>query len=71
MSCGVGGRHSLDPALLLRRPGAAAPIPPLAWELLYALGVALKRPKKKNRSGVAILILIRSSRRGAVVNESD
>ena len=47
MSCGVGGRHSLDPALLLRRPGAAAPIPPLAWELLYALGVALKRPKKK------------------------
>ena len=29
------------------RMAAVAPIPPLAGELLYAAGVALKRPKKK------------------------
>jgi len=29
------------------RPAAAAPIRPLAWELPYATGVALKRKKKK------------------------
>ena len=27
---------------------AAAPIQPQAWQLLYALGAALKRKKKKN-----------------------
>ena len=39
-----------DPALLWlwRRRTAAAPIPPLAWELPYAAGAALK--KKKNLS---------------------
>ena len=49
MSCGVGQRHGLDPALLwLRcRPAATAVIPPLPWELPYAAGVALKRQKKK------------------------
>ena len=31
------------------RPAAAALIRPLAWELLYAMGVALKRPKKKKK----------------------
>ena len=38
-----------DPALLLRRLVATAPIRPLAWELPYAAGAALekaKRPKK-------------------------
>ena len=40
-------------------PAAAAPIQPLAWEFSYALDAALKRRKT------------RSSRRGAVVNESD
>ena len=29
------------------RPPAVAPIRPLAWELLYAVSTALKRPKKK------------------------
>ena len=47
-SCGVGRRHGLDPELLWlwHRPAAAAPIQSLAWELLYAIGVALK--KKQN-----------------------
>ena len=31
------------------RPVAAALIGPLAWELPYALGAALKRPKKKKK----------------------
>ena len=47
MSCGVGHRRSLDLAWLWLwlwcRPAATALIQPLAWELLYALGVALKR----------------------------
>ena len=49
MSCGVGHRCGLDPALLWlwRRPAAAAPIGPLARESPYAAGVALKRQKDK------------------------
>ena len=45
MSCGVGCRHSSDTALLWlwRRPAAAAKIQPLAWELPYATGAALKK----------------------------
>ena len=41
---GVGHRCSLDPMLswLWCRPAAVAPIRPLAWELLYAAGAALK-----------------------------
>jgi len=48
MSCGVGSRLSLDPALLWlwHRPVAVALIRPLAWGLLYAEGVALKRQKE-------------------------
>ena len=48
MSCGVGCRCVLDLALLLlwHRPVATAWIWPLAWELSYALGMALKRKKK-------------------------
>ena len=44
----VGHRLSLDPALLWLwgRPGATAPIRPLAWEFPYASGVALKKSKK-------------------------
>ena len=30
------------------KPAAAAPIRPLAWELSYAAGEALKKKKKKN-----------------------
>ena len=37
--------------LLWHRPTAAAPIRPLAWELPYATGVAIKRERKKGRKG--------------------
>ena len=55
MSCGVGCRQGWDQALLWLwcRPGAVAPIRPLAWEPLYATGGALKR-KKKNFSSTII-----------------
>ena len=33
---------------LWRRPAAPAPVRPLAWELLYTTGVALKRQTKPN-----------------------
>ena len=48
MSCSVGLRHGLDLPLpwLWRRPAAVAPIQPLAQELPYAVGVALKKEKK-------------------------
>ena len=51
VSRGVGRRYGLDPPLLWLwgRPAAAAPIQPLAWELQYALGVALKKRKKKKK----------------------
>ena len=52
MSCGVGCRCGLDPALLWlwRRPAATAPIPPLAHELPYALSSAIERKQKaKNK----------------------
>ena len=51
MSCGVGCRCSLNPALLWlwRRPAAVALIQALAWEPPYAAGVALKRQKDKNK----------------------
>ena len=52
MSCGVGHRHGLDPALLCLwcRLVGTAPIRPLAWEPPYAVGAALKRKKKKEKS---------------------
>ena len=45
MSCSVGLRHGLDPVLLWlwRRLAATALVRPLAWELPYAMGVALKK----------------------------
>ena len=48
MSCGVGRRHDTDLAWLWLwcRLAAAAPIPPLAWELPDAAGVALKKKGK-------------------------
>ena len=54
MSCGVGGRCSLDPALLWlwRRPAAVAAIGPVAWEPPYAVDVALKRQKTKKKKCV-------------------
>ena len=38
--CGIGSRCSSDPT---------APIQPLAWELLYAEGTALKKKEKKKK----------------------
>ena len=49
MSCVVGPRRGLDPTLLWlwRRPVTTAPIGPLAWEPLYAAGVALEKAKRQ------------------------
>ena len=49
MSCGVGCRCGLDPALLWYRLAAIVPIRPLAWEPPYASGVALEKTKKKRK----------------------
>ena len=48
-SFSVGHRHSLDVVLLWLwyRPAAVALIQPLAWELPYAKGVALKKKRRK------------------------
>ena len=35
---------------LWHRLAAVAPIPPLAWELPYAVGAALKKKKKEKKS---------------------
>ena len=52
MSCGVGHTRGSDPALLWlwRWPAAGAPVRPLAWELPYAAGVALKSKKAKRQN---------------------
>ena len=49
----VGCRHSLDLALLWLwcRLAVAALFQPLAWELTYATGVAIKRKKKELKMG--------------------
>ena len=51
MSCVVGCRCGLDLVLLWlwHRLTAVAPIQTLAWEPPYALGVALKKQKKKKQ----------------------
>ena len=51
MSCGVGCRRGLDPALLWlwRRLAAIAPIQPLAWEPPCAVGAALEKAKSKKK----------------------
>ena len=52
MGCGVGHRRGSDPKLLwLCRPAAAAPIQSPAWELPYAVGVALKQKQKNTKKG--------------------
>ena len=56
VSCGVGHRLGLDPALLWlwHSPAAAAPIVPLAWKPPYVEGAALKKKKgKKTLTAVA------------------
>ena len=48
VSCGIGCRLISDPTLLWCRLAAAALIWPLAWELPYAMGAALRKKDKKN-----------------------
>ena len=57
--CGVGLRHGLDLVLLWLwcRPAAAAPIQPLAGELQYAAGAALKKKQEKKREQLAAFFL--------------
>ena len=52
MSCGVGHRHGLNPALLWlwHGPAATAPIRSLAWEPPCAMGAALKRQKQTKKT---------------------
>ena len=52
MSCGVGRRRGLDPALLWlwRKPAAVAWIEPLGREFPYAAGAALNSKKQKKKS---------------------
>ena len=52
VSCGVGSRCGSDLSLLWlwHRAAAVALIQPLAWELPYAAGAALKSKKKKKNS---------------------
>ena len=55
MSCGVGHRCDSDPMLLWWwcRPAAEALIRPLARELPYTVGVALKKTKDKTKTKTA------------------
>ena len=57
MSWGISHKCGSDLALLWpwHRPAAAAPIRPLAWDLPYATGVALKKKEKKNEGKWKIL----------------
>ena len=52
MSCGVGRRRGLAPALLglWRRPVSTAPIRPLAREPPYAMGAAQEKAKKDKKN---------------------
>ena len=52
MSCSVGHRHGSDPDLLWQwcRLAAVAQIGPLAWELPYAEGTALKKAKENKKA---------------------
>ena len=56
----VGNRCCSDPVLtwLWCRPAAAALIRPLAWELPYAPGAALKRKKKNSSIFLARFLLM-------------
>ena len=51
MSCGVDPRHGSGPTLLWlwHRPVATAPIRPLAWEPLCAMGAALGKAKRQQQ----------------------
>ena len=51
LCCDVCRRHGSDPTLLWlwSKPAAIALTGPLSWELPYAVGMALKRQKNKNK----------------------
>ena len=53
MSCGVGHSRGSGPTLLWlwrRAEAVALPVRPIAWELPYAVGGALKRKKEKKKT---------------------
>ena len=50
MSCGAGHRCGSDPVWQWHSLKAATPIPSLAWELPYAMGVTLKKKIKKMKT---------------------
>ena len=54
MSYGVGCRRSLDPTLLWLwcKLAAVALTQPLAWELPYVTGVALKKKNTKTKPDI-------------------
>ena len=62
VSCGVGRRCGSEPELLWLwcRPAAIAPIGPLAWELPYAMGMALKSKKQNKTKNNFICLLVRN-----------
>ena len=62
--CGISHRCGSDQAWLRRRPAAAAPIRPLAWEPPQA-GVALKR-----KNIMAIVIIARVSCKAGVSEQA-
>jgi len=72
MSCGAGHRHGSEPMLLClwRGPAAIAPIRPLAWELPYATGTALKRQKTKKKKERNSQILLKTQKEKAASKES-
>ena len=60
MSCGIGRRRDLDPALLWlwHKLAATVPIRPLAWEPPYATGAVLKSKKtQKNLTNFYVVVL--------------
>ena len=59
MSCGVGRRRGLHPALLWPwcRPVATAAIQPLAWEPPYAMEAALEKAKRQKNKNKKIKLL--------------
>ena len=54
MSCSAGCRYGSDPTLLWLwcRPATTAPNWPLAWELLYAIGVPPPKSRKEERKEI-------------------
>ena len=63
VSCDVGHRCGLEPALLWLwcRPAAIAPIRPLAWEPPHAMGAALDKAKQNKTKNVKHRIDLKQS----------